>query len=302
MPTLSEFSDADVPLREVTSFLDVTGRPVAADRPYAWSNTVRTLGPSVKAGTMGFEPDRAQPPAAGPDVALKHVPGVGRGAAADWRLVAAGWSNADAVLVSGAILRDENADGWVVSDPDLLEHRKSVLRRSREQPVQAVLSRNCEFDFGLPVFRREDVDVVVLTSKEGRRRGEERAARALGGSVPRRLRFVEFVEGATGIDLRRAFEYLRKVLGVEYLDVACGGSVLRQLIDLKLLDELRCTVSGAFAGSLSSSGQPRPTQFAEDDERHRRFSKDDCPLVRWIGIRTLGEHHIFLRGEWMYRH
>jgi hypothetical protein len=41
------------------------------------------------------------------DIALKNVDGVGHLSVADWKLLNAGWAHADAVLITGQIVRDE---------------------------------------------------------------------------------------------------------------------------------------------------------------------------------------------------
>ena len=75
-----------------------------------------------------------------------------------------------------------------------------------------------------------------------------------------------------------------------------------KFIDLKLLDEFRFTQTGQIVGAFNSLGEERPSLYPKKKVGVRNYSPDDSPLVAWKGIRTIGEHCIFFRGVFTYRH
>jgi riboflavin biosynthesis pyrimidine reductase len=102
------------------------------------------------------------------------------------------------------------------------------------------------------------------------------------------------------IDLTKLMSHLSTNLGIKYLDVSCGGSVIQKLRDLKLLDEIRYTISGQVCGGANEAGIERPTAFPNGGNS---YSEANSVLIRWIGIpRVLGDRLIFIRGAYEYRH
>ncbi|KAJ3100081.1 hypothetical protein HDU97_002517 [Phlyctochytrium planicorne] len=104
------------------------------------------------------------------------------------------------------------------------------------------------------------------------------------------------------LDLRTIFHFLRTNLDVKHLDVSAGGSVIRSLIDLKLLDEMRFTQAGQIAGGYAADGSARPSLFHPRSFQVESYNSSETPLIAWKGIRVIGEHLMFIRGQIEYRH
>jgi hypothetical protein len=81
--------------------------------------------------------------------------------------------------------------------------------------------------------------------------------------------------------------------------VSCGGQVIADLLYRGLLDETRLTLAGQVVGPLNSQGLPRPRLFPSGS---RSYDPHNSPLIAWKGVKTIGEHFVFLRGVYQYRH
>ncbi|KAJ3101167.1 hypothetical protein HDU96_010116 [Phlyctochytrium bullatum] len=99
-PRLAEFKSNDISPDDIKLFYNLNhvkpNEVQAVDLPYAWSNSVATLD-----GVLHF----LDPGSCVSDIALKSV--ADEDSFADYRLLNGGWSMADAVLITGQILRHE---------------------------------------------------------------------------------------------------------------------------------------------------------------------------------------------------
>jgi riboflavin biosynthesis pyrimidine reductase len=200
------------------------------------------------------------------DVALKRVQGIGEYGFADYKLLNAGWSYSDAVLITGQILRDEPEACCSVQFPDLNKHRTETLKLS-DQPIQLILSESCNLDFMHPIFCQPDLRVFVLTSTAGKERGENLFRKRKKDGVPSvsktearvstalfeasmeqpvslekgAIQFIPFNQSSeTGLlNLQDIMDWIYTRLDVRRLDVSSGGTVIRRFVDMKLLDEIR---------------------------------------------------------------
>ncbi|KAJ3412164.1 hypothetical protein HDV05_001139 [Chytridiales sp. JEL 0842] len=320
-PRIGEFSSPDIPLEEVKAFYTMDGCIQQAQdrhvtRPYAWSNSVTTLD-----GYIHFYEEDSKDVS---DIALKNVDGIGHLSTADWRLLNAGWSFADAVMISGQILRDEPHAQCTISFQDLIDFRCSVLGKPCKQPLQLILSNSCNIDYEThPLLNHPDLCVVILTSPEGKVKSEAELRKRQSSQpttkrsrlntlyhpnepfVPRpgTITLVEFPTSSdqNALDLTQILNWLSQKAGIRNLDVSAGGTIIRQLIDLKCLDEIRMTQTGQIIGAYNTDGIERPPLFPTT-VMGKRYTVADSPLVAWKGIRTIGEHFVFLRGVLTYRH
>ncbi|KAI9360009.1 hypothetical protein DFJ73DRAFT_816322 [Zopfochytrium polystomum] len=343
-PRLAEFSKELVPLEEILAFYRLPDDEISKSdnaniphsqllnflqRPYTWSNSVQSVD-----GVMHFlEPDAKDVS----DIALKRVHGIGHLSLADFRLLNSGWMFADAVLITGQIIRDEKEASCRISFQDLLDHRQSVLHQPTRQPIQLILSDSCNMDFEThPIFNSLDLVVIVITSDQGKARGEDgflsarpdnrnrlrklpADGRLAHEPEPGTVTFVAFdrVPGSppggshssSWVDLEKVMSWLRTHAGIRRLDVSAGGTLIRRLIDLKLLDELRITQAGQIAGFFNSNMEPRPTLFPRDATGAGKiwpppesFQPNNSPLLAYKGVRLIGEHFIFIRSVLEYRH
>ncbi|KAJ3212608.1 hypothetical protein HDU82_008830, partial [Entophlyctis luteolus] len=280
-PRMAEFSDPFVPMEELASFYTIEGLSAPEDRPYTWSNSMITLdgfmnfNGTPKVGTddgmANSQPKKTAPKpkditehgSVENDICLKNHPEAGKFAIADYRLLNAGWTFADASLTSGPCLR---VDSTLVNSPvyeEMLEYRKTVLKKP-QLPAQIVITTNARsLNFGdHSMFNQPHNAVVIISNgddcKAARETFEEsRTALSLSrlwqpedrelqvGTV----RFISFCQ--TGeVDLRDALKWIRQVLDVEFLEIDVGGTTIRKMIDMGLVDELRMTQAGQIVRAM----------------------------------------------------
>jgi riboflavin biosynthesis pyrimidine reductase len=299
-PRIGEFTREIIPLEEVQTFYGLDQVTVPEDRPYAWSNTVATLDGVIgtrEPGTTG-----------GKEISLGHIPNSGSGS--DWRVLNAGWAHADAVLASGAEVREE-PDGCVFYNQfeDLQQYREEVLKRNK-YPLKVVVTRTGDLPLTHPLFVHSPMRKILATTSKGAASLLEQARKVLNlqntGDDEVRIvvenkwmtRFLIFEDENSGVDLVALLKHLRQKENVKYLDVSCGSTMISQLIKLKMLDEYRMTKSGCILGHFSTAGEPRVLQF----DPNLGFNLENSPLLHFKAIRIYGEHHMFVRGVWQYRH
>jgi riboflavin biosynthesis pyrimidine reductase len=203
----------------------------------------------------------------------------------------------------------------------LVDYRCTALGLLEKQPLQLVLSVSCNIDFNShPLFNSPDLCVVVLTSEMGKSRAHASFSNRIADCTKEwntrlaeydqntpfirqngTVTFVSFPENTDGLlDLSQVLLWLRQNANIRRLDVSAGGSVIRHLVDLGKLDEIRITQTGQIIGWLSSVGRERPSLFPKN-ERVKSYGPRESPLVAWKGVRLIGEHFIFLRGVLEYR-
>lgn len=99
-----------------------------------------------------------------------------------------------------------------------------------------------------------------------------------------------------GVSHGKILRYLRAHEGVRFLDVSAGGIVIGGLMNEKFIDEVRLTLTGNLLGDAPLL--PSLVSFPRDFEA----SPDSSPLVAYDLVRSLGPHHLFIRGRVVYRH
>lgn len=291
-PRLAEFSNEFIPLEEIKTFYSLDGIKAPEERPYTWTMSVATLD-----GVTSFQEQAAL---AGDTVALTHIEN--SGSEADWRLLNAGWLYADAVLGTGRIIRAEPEIKWIPVYKDLMEYRQKVLKKSGPYPINLVITATGDFDMRHPMFNDDRFFTVILTTKHGRETVLRSAGKASSeGFHPMEegnTRLKTF--GGATLDYREVMRYLRKEMDIRFLDVTAGGRLIAALAKDKLLDECRLTYAGHFGGRYNSAGNPRSGLFDLSHEQY--FTPQNNPLINYEAIRLHGQHHLFLRGSYVYRH
>ncbi|KAH6563634.1 hypothetical protein BASA62_008395 [Batrachochytrium salamandrivorans] len=315
-PRLGELDSPDISIEDIASFYSIDGVAVSDTRPYTWTNSVTTLDGIIHFGDESMVGD----------VALKNVPGIGHWSEADWRLLNAGWAHADAVLITGEILRKELNAGCIVRFDDLINYRMTSLGKATRQPIQIVLSTMCDFSIDRPLFLglegasdgsdTDPLQVWVVTTSLGAAALEHRMQPYRNSGQLRSV--VKIIVGedvsvnaatadSTNVTLQKPmidFVWLFNLLrrdGIRYLDVSAGGSVIRKCIDLGLLNETRLTLAGHVAGPFDMGGNMRPGLFPVDSDRFKSYGPDRSPLLAMRALRMGGDHLMFVRGEWTYR-
>ena len=286
---IGEFSNPDVPINEIESFLGINIDDISESTfPYAWSNSVTSLDGVLHFGSQDSDVG---------DIALKRVAQVGNWSSADFRLLQAGWTYADGVLISAENIRNEpDADCRIVFE-DLLEFRQARLERQRKQPVQIIVSIQCDFPLDRPMFRNSATTIWVFTTTSGANALEATLGKN-ASKVAANIRVFSSLD-STQLDFKWVFKRLKEE-GIHFLDVTAGGKVIHQLISCKLLQETRMTVAGHLAGCLGMTGDQRPNLFGLNSRT--AYTPQTSPLFSVYSMRLAGDHHWFIRGKWSYRH
>jgi len=307
IPRLAEFSAEMIPLTEVVSFYQLTEPQhvaVPLNRPYTWSNTVTSLD-----GVISFvEPGTS----AGKEIALGHI--VNSGSGSDWRLLNGSWMFADAVMTSGANVRNEHDLLCTPQFEDMQKYRINTLKKQRAIPLQVVLTKCCDIKLTHSLFTNTAAEKLILTSVYGHKQlinqsrtslnlSSQTTSEEVESEIARtfniRIKVISELTSDGHINLHEAWKYLRERENIQFLDVSCGGIVLANLVQQQLIDEYRFTISGAVFGHTNSQGVHRPLMF---DQQSFHFTLHNFPLLQYVGIRTFGNHHLFIRGVWQYRH
>ncbi|KAJ3021003.1 UNVERIFIED_CONTAM: hypothetical protein HDU68_009869 [Siphonaria sp. JEL0065] len=326
-PKLAEFSEPSVPMDELAVFYTTIGLQAKEGRPYIWSNSMTTLdgymhfkatANQVKGEAQIVAKNEYEHGSIESDVALKRHPDAGPYSLADYRLLNAGWVFADAVLSSGPCVRTDPLLRHVPIFKDMQHYRQNTLKKPFA-PFQILVSSTASsFAFDShAMFNSSDIPVVVASLSEDVQRAEESylASRTpLSNSrlwnpqsdplhAPGTVRFVSFpasTKDPRGIDLNRLAEWLKQELDVTFLEIDAGGSMIRKMIDDKLIDEVRLTQVGHVIGVNDSTGLPRPSLF--NCPGGDTYDADHSPVFRMAAIRSIGDHFLFLRTILEYRH
>jgi len=261
------------------------------DRPYIWSMTVESFDGIIATSEVDAS--------AGKDIALADFPGAKAGSFSDWYLVNVGWTLADAVLGSGAILRDEKETVFYSPYGDMQQYR--LDHGKPKYPINVVLTGSGDIDLHHKMFKTADLHVVIATTPIGKANLLKRWPESF---VAKQVDIEVLGSGDSPIidqeGLVALVRLLKEKYNVNILDVTAGGKVISSLLWAKLVDEVHVTISGQVIGSYSTAGKPRPRFI--DLEKEKSFTKDNSPLVQFKGVKVLPPHHIYVRGVYQYRH
>jgi riboflavin biosynthesis pyrimidine reductase len=286
MKKLGEFSNPLIPLEEIQDFYGFQDIPTNSNRIYCWSNSLITID-----GMLHFLESSKNVG----EIAMQHVKEADPHQEADWRLLNGSRAFADAVLLTGQILRDESDADCSVKYADLIEYRLQVLKKSSAHPVQCILSESGDFPLDRPLFHKPEMQVWIFTSEKGKKRLEEQK-QAIDANDWSDVSFFVVQADSAIPDMLQILERAQ----VKYLDVSCGGRVIRKFLDLGLLDEIRMTMAGHIIGPFNSAGVTRPSLFPKSDSV-KSYTPENAPLVAWKGLRTSGDYFVFYRGMVQYR-
>ncbi len=162
--------------------------------------------------------------------------------------------------------------GTVLSDDPSLTVKSESLRYFRkimgkeENPVRIVVDSRC----------RISLNSMLLTHGEGKRilavseRADKKKIKILGKKYP----FLKIITtGKDRVDLKVLMERLWK-MGIKRLLVEGGGEINYSLLNLGLVDEIRCFIGGMIIG-----GKDAPTMVDGDGFRN------NFPVFRLFDIR-----------------
>lgn len=190
-------------------------RPAPLGRPWVLVNMVSSTDGAAsvagRSGALGGPADRAM------FQALREVP--------------------DVILVAAGTVR---AEGYRPPDPGADQRARRAEHGRDPVPRLAVVSRSLDLDLDAPLFTQARARPIVLT---GSRAPADRRADA--------AQVAEVVEaGEHGVEPDRALAALGR-LGVEVVLCEGGPSLLGQLVDADLVDELCLSLSPALVGGDS---------------------------------------------------
>jgi riboflavin biosynthesis pyrimidine reductase len=263
---------------------------------YVWSNAIKS------ADNIVHVPGSNVPNG----IALKDVAAASQGASLDYELLSCGWSMADAVIGSGAILRGEAMTVWAdVSSPERpiavvvspsgqvpLDHRMFTFQSDHKQRCGAVivtsergllLLRNAAIDADMCVddFHGDDSTTIRLSSA------------ALRAPLVVTAAFVRHDGDEFTVDYDALVRWLSCERGVRRIEVTSSSRILGDMMRAGLVDEIRYTVSGQVLGRA-------PDRRAWCDVEPP-FQVGKSPLLEFINVRML-PHHLFVRAKVIYRH
>eukprot|EP00127_Corallochytrium_limacisporum_P003540 Clim_evm23s150 gene=Clim_evmTU23s150 len=272
--------------------IDDHGSTIAATRPYVWTMSAMSMD-----GVLALKESESSCAA---DIVLKKEAKaspdrIKRGAELDWLLLNTGWAYADAVLLTGEILRNEP---WAAS-----YCRTNTLKVHHRLPLQVVLTRSPDLDipniamFDSPSLNDLELPVLVATCNETVAKKLQAKVDALL-HTSRRVRVQAFPNhNGKHVDLKKLLAALWSDFGIRLLDVTAGGKVIAPMVFQKLVDEVRITVCGHLCGEVNAKKEGRPRLFPEES-----FPPQQSPLLQYDHIKVMGPHHIHIRSSVHYRH
>lgn len=198
-------------------------------------------------------------------------------------------ASADLVLVGAGTVRASPRHVWTAGHlyrplADEFEALRKRLGKRDPAPV-VVVSASGRLDLTAPIFSGEEVEVTVLTSRQGLRRLDlPRGSRVRATAA---VRAGPFTANHVLAALHRK--------GVRGLVLLEGGpQLLGQFLYDRRLDELMLTVAPQVAGRVSRADRPGLV-------RDRKFGPTDPRWARLIGVRRGGEtlflRYVFSRPE-----
>lgn len=191
------------------------------------------------------------------------------GSKADYQHLEKQVALSDGVIVGAGTLRSGETAMRVMSEDWLRSRHESG---KSPQPVQIVCTRSAQINPEIPFFR-QPIPRWLLTTTRGGQNWQNRKGFD-------RIFCYDDPEG--GVDFRTAFAQL-KALGIDRLAVLGGGSLIAQLCELDLIDELWLTVCPLLFGGANA---PTPLDGIG-------FTRDRAPKLRLLEAETVGDE-VFL--------
>ncbi|MCI4363280.1 MAG: dihydrofolate reductase family protein [Thermoplasmata archaeon] len=161
-------------------------------------------------------------------------------------------SVADAVIVGAGTLRSVPHHLWTPGHiyPDLttsfVELRRSLGRSG--EPLNVIVSARGDLDLSLPVFSSGEVRALIVTTKAGVRKLEERR---LPDSVS-----VQSVSGDDHLEASSVLTAVQQSGRAELLLLEGGPTLMGEFLSEHLLDELFLTVASQIVGRSSMGERP----------------------------------------------
>ncbi len=177
----------------------------------------------------------------------------------------------DAVMVG--------ANTILIDNPTL---RKRLQPQSKRY-YRIIIDGKLRVKPGLRIFtEKSDSRVVIITAIDDQSRITD-----FKKKVPSDLVDIHIVGRNGVIDLRKAFSLLQEIYGIESILVEGGGHLNYKLIESKLVDEIRVTITPyIFGAGISFIRDPEERGFASAEEGPRLdlICFEKCPCGRCIHL------------------
>ena len=245
---------------------------VPANRPYVYSNFVQS-----RDGRISFSlPDQSSgAEVSGFNLHDKWLMGLLR-------------ARADAVIVGDNTLNIEPDHIWTHQYICPKETAFSSLRASENlapAPLQTLLSLEGNFNPSLPVFARDDLNIVIFTTARGRENAKNLEGVAAKVDLPD--------VGTETVNLMRVMQVLHSDYKVKTLLCEGGPRVYGSMIAAKLVDEEFLALSSIVIGQDASRSRPGLIEGAA-------FTPENAPRSIPISLKRAGDF-LFLRSRYEYR-
>jgi riboflavin biosynthesis pyrimidine reductase len=232
---------------EAKAFFNIQDVPQAS-RPYVYANVLTSLD-----GKLGFTECRMAKPGS--------LINSDTSRAADFAFLKYSWSQADAVLLSGAILRNE---------PELEGCMGEV-----NKPLQIILTESGDIDTNHHLLNSGLRCIFAVPSETY-------------SHVSQKFQKNKIIEFSS---FDKLLTKLSNDFGVKRLNVCTGGIVLSQLISMNLVDEVRHSISLKLVGDFNGAGHKNPSLVPSSVGD---FSKD-LPAFTLLGLREFNRDLLILR-------
>jgi riboflavin biosynthesis pyrimidine reductase len=248
---------------------DLTFPDPPPGRPYVFTNFVATLDGVAVLGVEQGSEGRV----------------ISYGSADDQWLMGLLRGAADAVLVAAGTARAEPPHTWAAralrhADAAAIEEWRISQGRPLH-PIQCFVSASGSFPEEMAVFGRDDLRVIIYTTRAGER--STTRLRDRGADV-------RVFERDSRVDLTAVLRDLKETAGVGYLLCEGGPSLFGQMLALRLVDECFHTVSPRLAG-LGDAQSRRPLTGSQT------WPPQETPRLQLLSLRTgiRDPDHLFLR-------
>jgi riboflavin biosynthesis pyrimidine reductase len=161
-------------------------------------------------------------------------------------------------------------------------------------PIQVIVSRDAQLNPNHRIFSPppncpvEHWRVLIVTTKEMLEQMQKQFQSCTCVAV---------LECGSGkVNFTELLEQLRIQFAVSKLDVSTGGLILNQLLQAKLIDEIRHTITGQLIGQRNSGNALRPSLFANDNG----YNPTSAPRLSFKSICLLEDCFLFVRSTVHY--
>lgn len=215
---IGEFSQEAITAEEVNDFYSLERVADADDGiPYGWSSSINSLDGVTSIGDMDAATSVKT-------IGLKlHPKAQSR---PDFRLLSGGWMYADAVIFSGASLRDESNQKLLITIPNFVKYRREVLQKPTDQPDLVIVTASGNIPQQHPIWDTDRRKMIATSAKGAKCISQEWAKE--------KQIHVETFEGnedPNSVDLESMLRFLKREWSVKFFDLCSGPRLISSMIN-----------------------------------------------------------------------